>query len=120
VARTWLSIRVDLVEGHGEQYWPRPDNAEERARELASFVTLYAEPYLQGLASDRADLQVAVKASPAFSQPAGGCRLAVLLAQQGHRDQANESATLDTGGSLLIREIEVQSAACADRVDQGW
>ena len=24
MARTWLSIRVDLVEGHGEQYWPRP------------------------------------------------------------------------------------------------
>jgi hypothetical protein len=24
VARTWLSIRVDLVEGHGERYWPRP------------------------------------------------------------------------------------------------
>jgi len=24
VARTWPSIRVDLIEGHGEQYWPRP------------------------------------------------------------------------------------------------
>jgi hypothetical protein len=24
LARTWLSIRVDLVEGHGEPYWPRP------------------------------------------------------------------------------------------------
>jgi hypothetical protein len=24
MARTWLSIRVDLVEGHGEHFWPRP------------------------------------------------------------------------------------------------
>jgi hypothetical protein len=24
VARTWLSIRVDLVEGHGQRIWPRP------------------------------------------------------------------------------------------------
>ena len=24
VARTWLSIRVDLVSGRGEDYWPRP------------------------------------------------------------------------------------------------
>ena len=24
MARTWLSIRVDLVAGHGERYWPRP------------------------------------------------------------------------------------------------
>jgi hypothetical protein len=24
VARTWLSIRVELIERHGEQYWPRP------------------------------------------------------------------------------------------------
>src|SRR5712691_6200625 len=22
--RTWLSIRVELVEGRGERYWPRP------------------------------------------------------------------------------------------------
>lgn len=24
MARTWLSIRVDLIEGHGEHLWPRP------------------------------------------------------------------------------------------------
>jgi len=24
VARTWLSIRVDLVSGRGERFWPRP------------------------------------------------------------------------------------------------
>jgi len=32
VARTWLSIRVDLVEGHGEQYWPRPGRIFAAAR----------------------------------------------------------------------------------------
>ena len=24
MARTWLTIQVDLVEGHGEHLWPRP------------------------------------------------------------------------------------------------
>jgi hypothetical protein len=32
VARTWLSIRVDLVEGYGEQYWPRPGRIFAAAR----------------------------------------------------------------------------------------
>lgn len=30
--RTWLSIRVDLVEGHGEHYWPRPGRIFAAAR----------------------------------------------------------------------------------------
>jgi len=32
LARTWLSIQVDLVEGHGEQYWPRPGRIFAAAR----------------------------------------------------------------------------------------
>jgi hypothetical protein len=32
MARTWMSIRVDLVEGHGEQYWPRPGRIFAAAR----------------------------------------------------------------------------------------
>jgi hypothetical protein len=32
MARTWLSIRVDLIEGHGEQYWPRPGRIFAAAR----------------------------------------------------------------------------------------
>jgi hypothetical protein len=32
MARTWLSIRVDLVEGHGEQLWPRPGRLFVAAR----------------------------------------------------------------------------------------
>lgn len=30
--RTWLSIRVDLVEGHGERLWPRPGRILAAAR----------------------------------------------------------------------------------------
>jgi hypothetical protein len=32
VARTSASIRVDLIEGHGEQYWPRPGRIFAAAR----------------------------------------------------------------------------------------
>ena len=32
MARTWLSIRVDLVEGQGERYWPRPGRIFAAAR----------------------------------------------------------------------------------------
>ena len=32
MSRTWLSIRVDLVEGHGERYWPRPGRIFAAAR----------------------------------------------------------------------------------------
>jgi hypothetical protein len=32
VARTWLSIQVDLIEGHGEQRWPRPGRIFAAAR----------------------------------------------------------------------------------------
>ena len=32
MARAWLSIRVDLIDGHGEQYWPRPGRIFAAAR----------------------------------------------------------------------------------------
>lgn len=32
MARTWLSIRVELVEGHGERFWPRPGPVFAAAR----------------------------------------------------------------------------------------
>ncbi len=32
MARTWLSIRVDLVEGRGERLWPRPGRVFAAAR----------------------------------------------------------------------------------------
>jgi hypothetical protein len=35
MARTWLSIRVDLIEGHGQQCWPRPGRIFAAARSHA-------------------------------------------------------------------------------------
>jgi len=32
MARTWLSIRVDLVQGHCERLWPRPGRLYAAAR----------------------------------------------------------------------------------------
>ncbi len=32
MSRTWLSIRVDLIEGHGEPCWPRPGRIFAAAR----------------------------------------------------------------------------------------
>jgi hypothetical protein len=32
VRRTWLPVRVDLVEGHGEDFWPRPGRMFAAAR----------------------------------------------------------------------------------------
>ena len=32
MARTWLSIQVDLIEGHGERLWPRPGRMFAAAR----------------------------------------------------------------------------------------
>lgn len=32
MARTWLSIRVELVEGRGERPWPRPGRIVAAAR----------------------------------------------------------------------------------------
>ena len=32
MARTWLSIQVELVSGHGEDYWPRPGRIFAAAR----------------------------------------------------------------------------------------
>ena len=35
MARTWLPVRVDLVEGHGERLWPRPGRIFAAARSHA-------------------------------------------------------------------------------------
>jgi hypothetical protein len=45
VARTWLSIRVELVSGRGADYWPRPGRSFVAARshsfaQLATAVDL--------------------------------------------------------------------------------
>jgi hypothetical protein len=40
MTRTWLSIQVELVEGHGERYWPRPGRifAASRAHSFAQLA----------------------------------------------------------------------------------
>lgn len=47
MARTWLSIKVDLVGGRGERLWPRPDRVLAAARrhtfeELAATIDAFA------------------------------------------------------------------------------
>jgi hypothetical protein len=47
MAQTWLSIRVDLVEGRGEHYWPRPGRIFAAARthtfkQLADAIDAFA------------------------------------------------------------------------------
>ncbi|MBV9357863.1 MAG: hypothetical protein JO023_20320, partial [Chloroflexi bacterium] len=41
MARTWLSIRVDLIGGHGEMLWPRPGRvfAASRSHTFAQLAT---------------------------------------------------------------------------------
>ncbi|HLZ28627.1 MAG TPA: hypothetical protein VKV73_15040 [Chloroflexota bacterium] len=41
MTRTWLSIRVDLIAGHGEMLWPRPGRifAVSRSHTFAQFAT---------------------------------------------------------------------------------
>ncbi len=41
MSRTWLSIRVELVEGHGQHYWPRPGRifAAARTHSFAQLAT---------------------------------------------------------------------------------
>ena len=41
MTRTWLSIRVDLVEGRGERLWPRPGRifAAARSHSFAALAT---------------------------------------------------------------------------------
>ncbi|MEU6511992.1 hypothetical protein [Streptomyces sp. NPDC046942] len=41
MARTWLSIRVELISGHGADLWPRPGRvfAAARSHSFARFAT---------------------------------------------------------------------------------
>ena len=41
MTRTWLSIRVDLVDGRGERLWPRPGRifAAARSHHFAALAT---------------------------------------------------------------------------------
>lgn len=78
-----------LLPGRAWRDWLfAPSNAPDRAEELASAVHAHGEPYLRALVFDRAGLLAAAKASPDSIQAIGPCRIAVMLAQHGDRDQA--------------------------------
>lgn len=55
MARTWLSIRVDLVEGRGERLWPRPGRlfAAARGHTFAALATAIDDAFARW---DRAHL----------------------------------------------------------------
>lgn len=55
MARTWLSIRVDLVEGRGERLWPRPGRilAAARSQSFAALATAIDDAFARW---DRAHL----------------------------------------------------------------
>jgi hypothetical protein len=55
MARTWLSIRVDLVEGRGERLWPRPGRifAAARSHTFAALATAIDDAFARW---DRAHL----------------------------------------------------------------
>lgn len=78
-----------LLPGSSWREWEiSPGTADEVAGHLASVVRRYAEPYLQRLSSDQAELLTAAQDSPGYLGAAGACRVAVLLARQLGRDQA--------------------------------
>src|SRR5206468_2827930 len=55
MTRTWLSIRVELVEGHGEHFWPRPGRifAAARTHTFAQLATAIDDAFARW---DRAHL----------------------------------------------------------------
>jgi hypothetical protein len=55
VARTWLSIRVDLIEGHAADLWPRPSRifAAARSHTFAHLATAIDDAFARW---DRAHL----------------------------------------------------------------
>jgi hypothetical protein len=43
--RTWLSIRVELIEGRGERYWPRPGRLFAAATALRLYLQLLVRSF---------------------------------------------------------------------------
>jgi deazaflavin-dependent oxidoreductase (nitroreductase family) len=70
MARTWLSIQMDLVEGYGEQYWPRPGRIFAAARSH-SFKPAHAGQERAG-----ASFVTARRTRPARSSKCSAVRLA--------------------------------------------
>ena len=90
MARTWLSIRVDLVEGHGEHLWPRPGRifAAARSHTFEQLASSIDDAFARW---DRAHLQEFTLAD--------GTRLCVPDADWG----VDEDSTEDIGRVKLSR-----------------
>ena len=60
-ARTWLSIRVELVEGRGERYWPRPGRlfAAASSHSYAQLATSIDDAFARWDRSHRHEFQLA-------------------------------------------------------------
>lgn len=71
-----------LLPGSSWREWEvAAGSADEVACCLASLVRQYAQPYLRRLSSHRGELLEAARRSPGYSQAAGACRVAVLIAR---------------------------------------
>ena len=78
MARTWLSIRVDLVEGHGEEFWPRPGRifAAARSHTFKQLADAIDDAFARW---DRSHLQ------DSLSPIAGGCVIQTRTGRSGAR-----------------------------------
>ena len=90
VARTWLSIRVDLVEGHGERYWPRPGRifAAARSHTFRQLADAIDDAFARW---DRSHLQEDLRELPPIRAVLSGLSGLGLLVVDGYAD-------LDPGG----------------------
>lgn len=90
MARTWLSVRVELVEGHGEHLWPRPGRifAAARTHSFAQLATAIDDGFARW---DRAHLHM-------FTLSGG-----THLAEPDPDWEFNEMAVLDYGRTKLSR-----------------
>jgi hypothetical protein len=98
------SIGYLMPECRWREWLITPDNADAVASELAGAAVEYAEPYLRGLASDRAKLLDAVWGDRHVGQPWGVCRVVVYRARY-------------LGGENALAYLDEEIAALGSRTD---
>jgi len=81
-ARSWLSIRVELVEGRGERYWPRPGRlfAAARSHSYAQLATAIDDAFARW---DRSHLHE--------FELADGTRIGIPNQESGNEDVLDET-----------------------------
>lgn len=80
-ARTWISIRVELVEGRGQRYWPRPGRlfAAARSHSFAQLASAIDDAFARW---DRSHLHE--------FELADGTRIGMHDLESGHEDLLDE------------------------------